>query len=218
MGGGASKSKDASPRASRPTLGGKQPTGNVQALEITPLPPLGELATLPTSTLADFELAATLGIGSFGRVHFCTHNTTGTHWAMKQLKKQAVIDNSQCDHMKREKNILASLHHPFVVGLATTFQDTKCLYMVIEYIAGGAFDTYLTGEGFLNEDRTRFYLAQLVLIFEYMHGETTGKVIYRDLKPSNLILGIDGYLKLTDFGFAKVVGDGLTHTFLGTPS
>lgn len=56
-----------------------------------------------------------------------------------------------------------------------------------------------------------------MLIFEYLHGASTGGIVFRDLKPPNLILGIDGYLKLSDFGFAKVVGSSLTYTFLGTP-
>ena len=112
-------------------------------------------------------------------------------------------------------------HHERVVEMTFEAHLNSCfkhfLYFVLEFVAGGEFDTYLKAQGFLEERHVRFYVAQLVLIFEYLHGASTGGIVFRDLKPPNLILGIDGYLKLADFGFAKIVGAGITHTFLGTP-
>jgi serine/threonine protein kinase len=84
---------------------------------------------------------------------------------------------------------------------------------VLEYIAGGELFTYLRGIGRLDPPHARLYAAQVVSMFEYLHSKN---VIYRDLKPENLLISGDGYLKLTDFGFAKVV-EGRTYTLCGTP-
>ena len=88
-------------------------------------------------TLKQFTLGVTLGTGSFGRVRFATHKATGTHWAIKMLKKAEVIRLQQVEHMLSEKAILSCLDHPFIVKLSGTFQDPKYLYMTLEYIVGG---------------------------------------------------------------------------------
>jgi serine/threonine protein kinase len=164
-------------------------------------------------TMAQFELGVTLGTGSFGRVRFVTHKSTGTHWALKMLKKAEVIRLQQVEHMLSEKSILACLDHPFIVKLAGTFQDAKYLYMCLEYVVGGEFFTHLRKAGRFDNNTGKFYAAQVVLIFEYLHQQD---FIYRDLKPENLLLDQEGYLKITDFGFAKRVAF-KTYTLCGTP-
>ena len=105
---------------------------------------MSEVRTLPTPlALTDFDVGVTLGTGSFGRVRFCTHRSTGSIWAVKMLKKAEVIRLQQVEHMISEKNILSSLDHPFIVRLSGTFQDARFLYMVLEYIVGGEFFTHL---------------------------------------------------------------------------
>jgi len=168
---------------------------------------------LDGSTVADFDLGKTLGTGSFGRVRFCTHKASGQHYAMKILKKSAIIRLKQVDHMISEKLILKSIHHPFIVNLYGTFHDQRNLYLVLEYIVGGEFFTHLRKAGRFDNDVSRMYSAQIVAIFEYLHSKN---VIYRDLKPENILINIDGYLKLTDFGFAKVI-EYRTYTLCGTP-
>jgi len=165
------------------------------------------------SSLADFTVGVTLGTGSFGRVRIATHNSAGTVWAIKQLKKAEVIRLQQVEHMLSEKRILAGLDHPFIVKLGTSFQDSKFLFMALEYVPGGEFFTHLRKAGRFNNHTTKFYAAQITLIFEYLHLD---KIIYRDLKPENLLLDREGYLKITDFGFAKRV-EFKTYTLCGTP-
>jgi serine/threonine protein kinase len=92
-------------------------------------------------------------------------------------------------------------------------QDDKHLYMVMDYIAGGELFTYLKQEAKIDHLHARFYVAQIVSIFEYLHKKD---IIYRDLKPENLLICANGYLKLTDFGFAKIC-KGRTYTLCGTP-
>eukprot|EP00606_Chrysophyceae_sp_TOSAG23-5_P001411 GSChrysophyteH2.ASY1.ANO1.194.1 assembled CDS len=173
-----------------------------------------EVRTLPSPLgLSDFELGVTLGTGSFGRVRFVTHKATGSFWALKMLKKAEVIRLQQVEHMISEKTILSSLDHPFIVRLAGTFQDLKFLYMVLEYIVGGEFFTHLRKAGRFDHTASKFYATQISLVFEYMHQSD---FIYRDLKPENLLLDKNGYLKITDFGFAKRVAF-KTYTLCGTP-
>jgi len=175
---------------------------------------MAEVRTLPTPLgLTDFDVGVTLGTGSFGRVRFVTHKQTGSFWAIKMLKKAEVIRLQQVEHMISEKNILSQLDHPFIVRLAGTFQDVKYLYMVLEYIVGGEFFTHLRKSGRFDNDAAKFYVSQIILAFECMHKDD---YIYRDLKPENLLLDKLGYLKITDFGFAKKVAF-KTYTLCGTP-
>jgi serine/threonine protein kinase len=164
-------------------------------------------------SLADFNVGVTLGTGSFGRVKFSTHKVKGSHWAIKMLKKSEVIRLQQVEHMVSEKTILAALSHPFIVTLAGTFQDPRYLYMVLEYVVGGEFFTHLRNAQRLENNNAKFYAAQVSLIFEYLHSQD---FIYRDLKPENLLLDKMGYIKITDFGFAKRVAF-KTYTLCGTP-
>lgn len=93
------------------------------------------------------------------------------------------------------------------------FLDVKFLYMVLEYIVGGEFFTHLRKAGRFDHVASKFYATQIILVFEYMHSSD---FIYRDLKPENLLLDKMGYLKITDFGFAKKVAF-KTYTLCGTP-
>jgi serine/threonine protein kinase len=163
--------------------------------------------------LTQFDVDVTLGTGSFGRVRLAMHKSTGTHWALKRMKKANVLQSQQVEHIMNEKDILATLEHPFVVKMAGAFQDGRFLYLVLEYGVGGEFFTHLRKAGRLDNNTGKFYAAQIVSIFEYLHAQ---EVIYRDLKPENLLLDQEGYLKITDFGFAKRVFH-KTFTLCGTP-
>ena len=132
---------------------------------------------------------------------------------MKILKKAEILRLKQVDHIVSEFTILRTIRHPFLVNLIGYTQDSRYLYIALEYIAGGELFTYLRGVGKLDSNHSRYFASQITLMFEYLHSMN---IIYRDLKPENLLLSADGYLKLTDFGFAKVV-EGRTYTLCGTP-
>lgn len=168
---------------------------------------------ITAKTVEDFDIGVTLGTGSFGRVRFATHKESATHWAVKILKKIEVIRLQQVEHIMSEKSILEQCKHPFIVHLCCTFQDTRSLYMILEYVIGGEFFTHLRNAGRLDTTASCFYSAQVALIFEYLHSHD---FIYRDLKPENLLLDKEGYIKITDFGFAKHVVF-KTYTLCGTP-
>lgn len=170
--------------------------------------------------LQDFELRGTLGTGTFGRVllvKYCPASSapanTTRFFAMKVLQKTEVIRLRQVEHVKAERRILSRVRHPFIVDLYATFQDSLNIYMLLSYVPGGELFTHLRRAGRFSPDVTRFYLATIVLALKYLHSFN---IIYRDLKPENLLLDNRGYLRLTDFGFAKVVDD-RTWTLCGTP-
>ena len=93
--------------------------------------------------LDDFVIGRTIGTGSFGRVHMVKDKTTGQYCAMKALLKAEIVQGRQEEHTINEKKILELIDHPFVVKLITTFQDSKHLFFVMEYIQGGELFTYL---------------------------------------------------------------------------
>lgn len=164
-------------------------------------------------TAAEFNQQKTLGTGAFGRVRFVIYKPSGQFYALKTLKKASIIKMKQVDHMLSEKAILGALKHPFIVNLFGTFHDSRYVYLVLEYVVGGEFFTQLRKQGKLENDPAAFYAGQIGCIFEYVHSKN---IIYRDLKPENILLNSDGYLKLTDFGFAKII-EHRTYTLCGTP-
>lgn len=124
--------------------------------------------------------------------------------AIKRLKKVEVLRLKQVEHVVNEKGILLSVTHPFIVNLWATFQDMAALYMVMEFVQGGEVFSHLRKLGRFSTDITRIYSAEVCLALDHLHQYD---VIYRDLKPENLLLDSRGHIKITDFGFAKVVKD-----------
>jgi len=134
---------------------------------------------------------------------------------MKILKKNDIIKQKQVDHVYSEFNILSGLKHPFIVQLiGYNFEDPKYIYFIMEYIQGGELFSLLRSKGSFPVSQTKFYIAHIITIFEYLHSKN---IVYRDLKPENILINKNGYLKLTDFGFAKILENEKTYTLCGTP-
>ncbi|XP_032190603.1 cGMP-dependent protein kinase 2 isoform X3 [Mustela erminea] len=136
-------------------------------------------------------------------------------FALKCIRKQHIVDTKQQEHVYSEKRILEELCSPFIVKLYRTFKDAKYVYMLLEACLGGELWSILRDRGSFDEATSKFCVACVTEAFDYLHRLG---IIYRDLKPENLILDAEGYLKLVDFGFAKKIGSGQkTWTFCGTP-
>jgi len=165
--------------------------------------------------LADFEMTRTLGCGSFGRVKYAKYKLDGKFYAVKFMKKHEIIKLKQVDHINNEKRLMAQIDYPFIVNMTGYTKDDSYVYIIMECITGGELFTHLRRARKFSDEQAKFYGAQVAAAFAHIHSKN---IIHRDLKPENILLSPNGYSKLTDFGFAKVLEPGTrTYTLCGTP-
>ena len=162
----------------------------------------------------DLQRWKTLGTGTFGRVSLVTHAITHQVYALKQMQKTQILQSHQERNIMNEKNLLLLCNHPNVLALVATYQDPDCLYMLMELVQGGELwsliyektreTNHMRKKGFGGFDvpTSQFYLGCVTSAFDHIHGHG---IAYRDLKPENLLVDAQGYLKVIDFGFAKQV-------------
>jgi len=162
----------------------------------------------------DFELLTVIGRGSFGKVMQVKHIKTGKVYAMKVMRKDAIIAKNQVTHTIDEKHVLQKIQHPFIVKLHYAFQTKDKLYMIMDYINGGELFFHLKQDTKFSESRVIFYAAEITSALIHLHSHG---IIYRDLKPENILLDSAGHIVITDFGLSKEIFDGDTDTFCGTP-
>ncbi|XP_047545301.1 cAMP-dependent protein kinase catalytic subunit 1-like [Vanessa atalanta] len=162
---------------------------------------------------SDLERVRTLGTGAFGRVVLLKYSKTQKFYAMKVLEKEKVIKMKQVDHTLYEKRILEAIRFPFTVSMEFSFKDNSYIYFVMPFVPGGEMFSHLRRMGKFEEPLAKFYASQVILALEYLHFIN---LVYRDLKPENILIDRNGYLKITDFGFCKVL-QGRTWTLCGTP-
>eukprot|EP00928_Gymnodinium_smaydae_P045149 TRINITY_DN30138_c0_g1_i1.p1 TRINITY_DN30138_c0_g1~~TRINITY_DN30138_c0_g1_i1.p1 ORF type:complete len:839 (+),score=90.11 TRINITY_DN30138_c0_g1_i1:101-2617(+) len=163
---------------------------------------------------ADLKICGLLGCGGFGSVELVEHVNTHETYALKALSKGHVVQCRLKNAAIQEKEIQLMCNSPFIIKLYETFQDDQMLYFLLELALGGElYSTYLKKSFHGNVTHAKFYAACVVCAFDHLHER---KIIYRDLKPENLLLNEHGYAKLTDMGLAKVTA-GKTFTSCGTP-
>ena len=163
--------------------------------------------------LDDFQKIGVLGLGAFGVVYLVRHQDK--YYAMKKMSKARIKSVGLVRHVEREKDIMLECNTPFVVNLISTFDDRSSIYIVMETVMGGELFTFLQSRTYpLSEASARFYAGCVVLALEYFAKRS---IVYRDLKPENLLIAENGYLKVADYGFAKKLWRGMTYTMCGTP-
>ncbi|XP_015743271.2 cGMP-dependent protein kinase 2-like [Python bivittatus] len=158
-----------------------------------------------------------LGTGGFGTVELVRSTVEGQDYffALKRLRKDHVVQKRQQDHVLMEKKVLQQSRCPFIVRLFSTFRDSRHVYLLLEFCQGGELWAKLREVRCFSEPVAIFCSACVVEALDYLHGQG---IVYRDLKPENLMLDAKGYVKLVDFGFAKALRRGeKTYSFCGTP-
>ena len=165
-----------------------------------------------------FNIERVLGRGAFGKVFLVTKKDTGNLYAMKTLKKGELEKRNQISNTKMERQIMAGVEYPFIVQMKFAFQTSDKLYMILEFINGGELFFHLRRSQRFTEERTRFYAAEVLMALNYLHSRD---IIYRDLKPENLLIDAEGHIKITDFGLSKQFfesqGNMKTYSMCGTP-
>ena len=181
------------------------------------------------------KIIKNIGGGAFSSVWLAEEPKSERQFALKVMRKVAMIGCK--DHVFCEQMITENCAHPLAIRQYASFKDDNFLYMLFDLMPGGDLMDILVANSSvseyyvqtrtrkkeqrnvlvgLEEDAVRYYAASLVLVFEYLHSKG---IVYRDLKPENVLVDKRGYIKLGDFGFAKNLGHqhGKTYTFCGTP-
>ena len=165
--------------------------------------------------LDDFKVLKVIGRGSFGKVCLVEYLPTHETYAMKSLKNDVLIEQEQIENTLLEKEILQTIDYPLLCGLVFCFQTDERIYFILPFLSGGELFQHLRKFRTFDEEKVRFYGAQIALALEYLHSKG---IIYRDLKPENILMDDQGYLKLADFGMAKKLKDDeKAMSFCGTP-
>jgi serine/threonine protein kinase len=170
----------------------------------------------------DFKIIKVIGKGSFGKVFLVKKKDGGDFvYAMKVLNKAMVAKRNLVIKTQAEREIMGSIESPFIVTLYYAFQTDAKLYFIMDFLNGGELFWHLRKDKKFDEKRACFYTASIISALGNLHSRG---VIYRDLKPENVLIGADGYLKITDFGLSKTGLDNTkkgggekTFSFCGTP-
>lgn len=179
----------------------------------------------------DLLMMRTLGTGTFGRVKLVHHLPTNETFAIKCMSKADIVSSNQQQNILSEKQLLMDCADcSFIIDLVKTFNRANQIYMMMEFIQGGELWSYIyerislvprNDKGGFQLSAVKFYIANIVIALEYLHSKN---IAYRDLKPENLVVDGKGYIKIVDFGFAKIIPfkkDGVlvdkTYTLCGTP-
>ncbi|KAI9140889.1 hypothetical protein BKA69DRAFT_1038888 [Paraphysoderma sedebokerense] len=221
----------AAAHAAQQSLKDQRRPSNAQGSALPQLPPIEIPATPPQQsafkeslvpikkvTIDDFQFLAVLGKGNFGKVMLAEEKATKILYAIKVLKKDFIIENDEVESTKSEKRIFLTANHdrhPFLLGLHSCFQTDTRIYFVMEYVSGGDLMLHIQREQF-SERRAKFYACEVLMALEFFHQNG---IVYRDLKLDNILLGLDGHVKLADYGLCKenMAYGATTNTFCGTP-
>ena len=163
----------------------------------------------------EFVFLKVIGRGTFAKVLLAKSKLTGDIYAIKEINKQFLIETETVDRVLKEKQILESFDHYFIVKLHFTFQDDIKLYMAFDYHNGGELFYHLQRRRRIDEATVLFYMLEIHAALVYIHSKN---VVYRDLKPENIVLDNEGHIRLIDFGLAKAFWgtEKSTKSFCGT--
>lgn len=153
-----------------------------------------------TTTFNDtYEMKAFIGKGGMSAVYLAEHKRLRTQWAVKMVRKQ---QGARFDFLA-ESNILKRLQHPMLPRIVDIFEDRDFIYIVEDYVQGITLEDLLKQQKRVEESMGIQWFQALCGVLQYLHNQRPNPIIYRDMKPSNIMIQPDGSLKLIDFGIAR---------------
>ena len=161
-----------------------------------------------------FEFLHIIGRGGFGKVWKVKLKKTNEYFALKEMSKTKIIDRRSEISIMSERTLLSKLNNPFIVNMYFAFQDYLNLYLVMDLLSGGDLRYHLGKKKKFTEKETKFFISNIILALDYIHSKN---IIHRDIKPENLVLELSGYLRITDFGVAKINEKDNSKETSGTP-
>ncbi|CAI2366352.1 unnamed protein product [Moneuplotes crassus] len=165
-------------------------------------------------SIGDFKLKHRIGKGGFGEVWKCVRKGTKKQFALKMMNKAKIVKKNSVNSTLNERELLAQLKHPFIINMHYAFQDKVHLYIVTDLIEGGDFRYHMRSRKTFTESESKFLIACVVAGLEYMH---TNGCLHRDIKPENLLMGEDGYIRITDMGISRMRSKDNASDTSGTP-
>ena len=165
--------------------------------------------------LKDYKIEFNIGKTNLGYIYICRNRRSNKLFFMKILKKANLLSTKNQEHVTNEYVILSTVFHPFIIELkGMNNTNPVTLNFIYEYIPGGNLNNLIKKEKRLPIEYAKFYLASVITAFDYLHKKN---IIYRDLRPQNILLCRNGYIKLAEFGLAKKMENEVTFTMCGTP-
>mmetsp|Transcript_33076 Transcript_33076/g.73652 ORF Transcript_33076/g.73652 Transcript_33076/m.73652 type:complete len:330 (-) Transcript_33076:664-1653(-) len=159
-------------------------------------------------TEANFGRVKVLGKGKFGTAFLAKNQQAKmtTYVVLKYMAKQTIFDFQSAGKAKQEVHALETADHPFIIHCFGGFETQTCYALVLEYAFGGELYHRMKQVHKMGENEAKFYFCEIASALNYLHNELG--IVYRDLKPENVLLDLEGHVRLCDFGFATVIAFG----------
>jgi cGMP-dependent protein kinase len=165
-----------------------------------------------TIELKDLDNVKELGSGNFGCVNLVKNKKNKQLYAIKALDLEQIKKENLQACVELEKNVLLKIDHPFIMKMVKYLKNEYYIFFINEYIKGKELWEVIRDIGLLNKEQTQFYGGSILIAIDYLHRQ---KIIYRDIKPENVMVNVKGYIKIIDFGTVKEIQD-RTSTIIGT--
>ena len=165
-------------------------------------------------TKTHFKFKYVVGKGGFGKVWKVQQKKTDGYFAMKVMLKSRILAKRSVSSVMNERNLLAKLKHSFLVNMHFAFQDRENLYVILDHLDGGDMRYHISWKKKFTEEQTKFFMSNIIIALEYIHNLG---VIHRDIKPENLVFDAHGYVRIIDFGIARILTQENHKDTSGTP-